>query len=70
MEPDISIGVGVGVAFAFSNSNPSYATVAISPGAGAGAAVDIGNQCYAWVSPTAEEVLSAAKCSRSDPEIQ
>lgn len=69
INPDISIGAGVGISFAFSNGDPSYVTLAASVGGGAGVDIDIMHPCYAWVSPSAQELLSAATCSSSAPSF-
>jgi len=64
INPDITLGVGAGVSFAFSESDPSYYTLAVSLDSGGGADVDIMHPCFAWVSPTAQEMLNAATCSQ------
>jgi len=63
IEPNISVGVGAGIAFSFSNSDPSYVTVSVGIGGGGGVDLDVGHQCFAWVSPTAQDFLDAATCA-------
>ena len=69
MEVDLSVGYGAGVAFSYSDGYPSYATLALNAGTGGGADVDITHRCYAYVSPTAKDLLSAATCSSVDAEV-
>ena len=62
-EANIEVGGGGGFAISFSETYPTYVTASVGIGGGGGADVDVGQRCYAWVSPTAQEVLTAATCS-------
>ena len=63
IEPNAGLGASVGIAYSFTNTIPSVTTVSASIGGGGGVDLDVGHQCYAWVSPTAQDFLNAATCS-------